>query len=150
MSETAAPRGCTAKRSRKMLLSTKVLQRKGSKTVLVRDWRVVNIPEEDTSQTDILALYRGVCDHTYDPLEPYTPSANEKDVPLRALIGKTQNGNDFQDIPLNVNVRDAVALFGVYIKFILCVDGQDSATQQLDVTDSDRNAFQVLCVKHVL
>ena len=45
-----------------------------------------------------------------------------------------------------MNVRDAVALFGVclYIKFILCVDGQESVTQQLAVTGGDRNVFQVL------
>ena len=49
------------------------------------------------------------------------PSANEKDVPLSALIGKTQNGRDFQDKPLNVNAKDAVTLF-VYIKLTVCVE----------------------------
>ena len=53
-------------------------------------------------------------------------------------------------IPLNVNVSDAVAFFGIYIKFIVLVDGQESATQQLAPTGGERKVFQVLCANHVL
>ena len=82
---------------------------------VARDWRVVNIPEEDVKQTDIFRLYVGIVDHTFDSLEPYNPPIGSRDAPVRTL--KTLNAKDFQDIPLNVCVADAVALFGVYIKF---------------------------------
>ena len=70
----------------------------------------MNISEEDVRRTDILCLYVGIVDHTFDSLEPYSPLVGSRDAPVRALIGKTQKA---KDIPLTVCVADAVALFGI-------------------------------------
>ena len=105
-----------------MLVSTRILIQNGRRTHVVRDWRVVSIPEEDASRTDILRLYTGICEHSYDALEPFSPPSESRNAPVRALIGRAQNAMDFQDVPLNVCVADAVSLFGVYIKFIIMLD----------------------------
>ena len=123
-------------------MSTRLLIQTGSKTQVARDWRVVNIPEEDVRRTDIFRLYVRIVEHTFDSLEPYSPPVGSKDAPVRALIGKTQNAKDFQDIPLNVCVADAVALFEVYIKFMIVL-AEDEAAVHIPSEDSRRNAFEV-------
>ena len=72
-----------------MLVSTRLLIQTGSKTQVARDWRVVNIPEEDVRRTDIFRLYVGIVDHTFDSLELYSPPLGSRDAPVRALIDKT-------------------------------------------------------------
>lgn len=100
-----------------MLVSTRVLTQTGSKMQVARDWRVVSIPEEDIRRTDILCLYTGIVDHTYNSLEPYSPPPGSRDVPL------------------NVCVADAVALFGVYLKFIVVLE-DDEATVRVPSKES--------------
>ena len=122
-----------------MLVSTRIVVQYGARTQIARDWRVVNIPEEDTRRTDILRLYRGIVGHIYDTLETYNPPIGADEAPLRAMIGQTQNAN-FQDIPLNVCLADTVALFGVYIKFIVNMLEEESIQ---DVSPVEKNAFSV-------
>ena len=37
---------------------------------MAREWRVVQVPEEDARITDISTLFTRILDHVYDPLEP--------------------------------------------------------------------------------
>lgn len=106
-------------RFRTMLVSTKIVRRFSSKSQVAREWRVVHIPEEDGRDVDLATLFTRIINHTYDPLEPFCPSNEEREAPIRAEIGKTQATTDFQGIPLSIRVADAIALFGVYIKFYL-------------------------------
>ena len=124
-----------------MLLSTKIFVRKGSKTTVAREWRVVSVPDEDCRRTDLLALYNCICNHVFDEMEPYCP-VDGGSFPVRAMIGNAQNTNQFQDIPLNVCVADAVGAFGLYIKYIVLVDGESVECTQ-GVTGHKRNAFEV-------
>ena len=78
-------------------------------------------------------------------MEPYCPDAvHGPNFLIRALIGNAQNTNDFQDIPLNVCVADAVNAFGMYIKYIVLVDGENVSECMQGVTGEKRDAFEVL------
>ena len=77
----------------------------------------MNIPDEDSRITDVATLFRRILEHVYDPLEPFAPTLADKDTPIRAVVGKSQQG-DFQDVPVKVYVADVV-MFGVYIKFYI-------------------------------
>ena len=69
-----------------MLLSMKIFVRKGSKTTVAREWRVVNVPDGNCRLTDLLALYNCICKHVFDQLEPYCP-VDGGSFPVQALIG---------------------------------------------------------------
>ncbi len=78
-------------------------------------------------------------------MEPYSP-----DPGLGPLIGNSQT-NNFQDLPLNVCVADAVSAFGLYINYIVLAETENqesSSMEEVTVTKSRRNAFDVswLCV----
>ena len=124
-----------------MLLSMKIFIRKGSKTTVAREWRVVNVPDEDCRRTDLLALYNCIRNHVFDEMEPYFP-VDGGSFPVQSMIGNAQNTNEFQDIPLNVYVADAVSAFGLYIKYIVLVDGESVECTQ-GVTGHKTNAFEV-------
>lgn len=47
-------------------------------------------------------LYVRIVDHTFDLLEPYSPTVRSRDARVSALLRKTQNAKDFQDIPLTL------------------------------------------------
>ena len=125
-----------------MLLSTKIFIRKGLKTTVVREWTVVNVPDEECRRTDLLALYNCICNHEFDKMEPYFRRVDAGSFPVWAMIGNAQNTNKLQDIPLNVCVPDAVSAFGLYIKYIVLVDGESIKCTQ-GVTGHKRNAFEV-------
>lgn len=56
-------------------------------------------------------------------------------------IGRSWNASDFEDVPLTVKVSDALALFGVYVKFFVqCEEPPCSSTS---IPGSGRNAFEV-------
>ena len=78
-----------------MLVSTKILRQYSDRTQVVREWRVVQVPEEDARTTDISTLFTRILDHVYDPLEPFRPLETDRDAPIRAEIGSSQNSTDF-------------------------------------------------------
>ena len=75
---------------------------------MARKWRVVQV--EDEWSTDISTLFTRILDRVYDPLEPFRPLETDRDAPIRAKIGSSQNSTDFQDIPVIVCIVDAVSL----------------------------------------
>ena len=75
-----------------MLISTRILRRYASKTLVARDWRVVDIPDENAATTNLSILYQNICSHSYDALEPFQPAPEDVDAPLKAEIGSTQTG----------------------------------------------------------
>lgn len=125
-----------------MLVSTKILRQYADRTQVVREWRVVQVPEEDACITDISTLFVRILDHVYDPMEPFRPLETGRDAPIRAEIGSSQNGTDFQGIPVTVCISDAVG-FGLYIKFYILHENEEASSSQ---TSRRRNAFEVsLC-----
>ena len=58
------------------------------------------------------------------------------------MIGNAQNTNEFPDIPLNVCVADGVSAFGLYINYIMLVDGGSVECTQ-GVTGHKRNTSEV-------
>ena len=100
-----------------MLVSTKILIQLSSKTTLARDWRVVNIPEEDSRTIDVATLFSRIAEHVYDPLEPLVLTAADATASIRAAVGASQQGS-FQGLPLAVCVADAIQ-FGIYMKFFI-------------------------------
>ncbi len=74
-----------------LLLSTKIDTTKGSDFRVVRDWRVVMIPD-DNNTLDVLSLYNGIGSHTFNQLEPFVG-----DKSVRAHVGRSQAGLDYQD-----------------------------------------------------
>jgi len=109
-----------------MLVSTKIVTRRGSKIVVSRDWRVVCVPDEESTRTTLLKLFEGICNHTYDDSEPYVPTNSSYS--LTAQIGTSQRPREFQDIPLAVCVADTISSFGVYITFTVVIDGSQSTS----------------------
>ena len=107
-------------------------------TTLARDWRIVNIPEEDSKAIDIATLFSRILEHVYDPLEPYLPTPADSTAPIRAAVGSSQQGS-FQDLPLNVRVADAVQ-FGLYLKFFI-IRGENEVS--VGTTSNIRNAAEV-------
>jgi hypothetical protein len=65
----------------------------------------------------------------------------DKNAPIRVQIGRSQNANDFQDVPLTVKVSDALALFGVYVKFFMQCEEPPCSSKS--IPDSGKNAFEV-------
>ena len=56
--------------------------------------------------------------HTYDALEPFRHS--KQDCPIQAQVGKAQDSQNFQDVPLIARLSEVVvAAFGKYFKFIV-------------------------------
>ena len=124
-----------------MLISTKILRKHSSKTTVVRDWRVVQVPEEDAAVTSISTLFKRLCDHVYDPMEPFQPTQTDKEAPVRAEIGSSQKGSDFQSIPLSVMLGDAVNLFGLYIKLYILVEEEEN--MDASAVPLEKNALEV-------
>ncbi len=122
-----------------MLLSTKILVQLSTKTTLVRDWRIVNIPNEDSRSIDVATLFSRILEHVYDPFEPFVPTTADISASIRAAIGGSQHG-DFQDLPLTVCVADVVQ-FGVYMKFFIISDPE--VIVACSSTSNIRNAAEV-------
>ena len=135
----------SSKRSRssllKMLLSSRVVFQFVSRTVLARDWRVVNVPDDESNVVNFIDLYTKIVEHSLDPLEPFVLPDDKKNAPIRVKIGRSQTSSDFQDVPLTVKVSEAVELFGLYVKFF--VQCEDLPCSSQSVPHSGRNAFQV-------
>ena len=99
----------------------------------------------------VLALYNCICMHVFDQMAPYCP-VDRGSFPVRALIGNTQNTNEFQDIPLNVCVADAVRAFGLYIMYIVILNGESVECIE-GVTDGHTHknpASSINCSKIIL
>lgn len=113
-----------------VLVSTKLLYQYVARTVLAREWRIVMIPEEESSMVTFVDLYNKIVDHSLDPMEPFILPEEHRNASIRVHIGKAQSGiNCFQAVPLAVKVMDAVSAFGMYVKFfVLCEDLQASST----------------------
>ena len=84
-------------------MSTKLFFQNSESTRVVREWRIVSIPDGNEG-IDVIGLYMGICSHSFDPMEPYVPV--EGDRPIRVQVGKEQMGKDYQDLsswlmPLN-------------------------------------------------
>ena len=77
--------------------STRILLQFCTRTTLVWEWRVVNIPNEDSRAMDVATLFRRILDQFYDSLEPFVPTPADYDASIRAAIGVSQQG-DFQDL----------------------------------------------------
>ena len=125
----------------KMLLSTRIVFQFAARTTLARDWRVVNVPDDESNNVNFIDLYVKIVEHSLDALEPLILPEDKKNAPIRVQIGRSQNASDFQDVPLTVKVSDALALFGVYVKFFVqCEEPPCSSTS---IPGSGRNAFEV-------
>ena len=83
-------------------MSTRIPPQFCTRTTFVGDWRVVNIPNEDSRAMDVPKIL--------DSLEPFVPTPADYDASIRAAIGGSQQG-DFQDLPLTVCVADVVHFF---------------------------------------
>ena len=122
-----------------MLLSTRIAVQYSTKTSVVRDWRVVNVPSEDSTTISVATLFSRILDHVYDPLEPFEPTSADRIAPIRAAVGSSQKG-DFQDLPLTVRVAD-VLTFGVYLKFFII--REDTALSCCSISSSSKNVTEV-------
>lgn len=109
---------------------------------MAREWRVVQVPEENARITDISTLFTRILDHVYDPLEPFRPLETDRDAPIRAEIGTSQNAADFQGIPVTVCIADAVSFFNLYVKLYILREYEET-TCLLQTAPRGRNAFEV-------
>ena len=108
-----------------LLVSTKIYAiNPGVATRVVRDWRVVMVPDDNNS-IDVLGLYEGIANHTFDLLEPFL--AFEGDKSIKAQIGRSQVAKDYPDIPLSVKLADAARSFGIYFKFFVLLGPKDAS-----------------------
>ena len=101
-----------------LLVSMKILFQSSVTTRVVREWRIVALPDGN-QDLDVVGLYRGICCRTFvgfDQLEPYV--AVEGDRPIRVQVGTSETGT-YQDIPLLVKVADTAKSFGIYFKFFV-------------------------------
>ena len=96
-----------------MLISTSIILKSSEKTQVLRDWAIVNVPEENSLTIDVLSLYKAIVSHTFDALETLNLPCELVDNPISAQIGKSPSSKDFQLLLL------AARLFGVYIKFFI-------------------------------
>ena len=103
-----------------------------------RDW---NIPDDESNAVNFLDVYTMIVKHALDPLEPFVLPEDKKNAPIRVKIGRSQNSSDFQDVPLSVKVSEAVALFGLYVKFFVLCEDLPCSSQSISV--SGRNAVEV-------
>ena len=118
-----------------MLLSTRIVFQFAARTALARDWRVVNVPDDESNNVNFIDLYVKIVEHSLDALEPFILSEDKKNTPIRVQIGRSQNASDFQDVPLTVKVSDALALFDMYVKFFVqCEEPPYSSKSQVSVT----------------
>ena len=117
--------------------ATKIILQYLARTAVARDWRVVMIPEGDVSVT-LADLYQCIVDHALDTLEPFVLLPEQKNVPIKAQIGKEQAGA-FQDIPMAVSISDAVPTFGVYIKFFVQCEEVQGACARVSVACRMKN-----------
>ena len=129
----------------RMLLSTKIFIGKGSKTSVVRDWRVVNIQDKDCRHTSFVQLYMQACVRAI--LSRCSPWSQLSD---SSVDWECQNINNFLDIPLNVCMADAINAFGMYIKYIVLVDSENVSECMQGVTGEKRDAFEVLTSVHMI
>lgn len=83
-----------------MLVSTRILYQYSSKTTVVRDWRVVSIPEEDSRSNDVATLFFRLC---------MTPSSADK-AGIRVEVGSSQAAS-FQGVPLTVSIAEFKILY---------------------------------------
>jgi hypothetical protein len=49
-----------------MLLSTKILLQYSCRTLVAREWQVVNLAEEEGDSVNIATLFNGIVKHLYD------------------------------------------------------------------------------------
>lgn len=126
------------------LLSTKIFRQHLERTQVVRDWRVVQVPEEDAQVIDISTLFTRIRDRVYDPSEPFQQLETDRDATIRAKIGDSKCCNDFQDIPVTgVCIADAESRFGHFIKLYI-LRGNEQATSSSHATRCGRrNASEV-------
>ena len=110
-----------------MLLSTKIIRQLSiNRKVVARDWRVCDVPEEDASQLSVGSFFERILSKTYDQLDPLNVEDGDRNASIRGEIGSSQKGNDFQSISLTVNIKDAVAHFGLYIKYYMLCENLQS------------------------
>ncbi len=123
-----------------MLISTVIIRKLAFRSVIAREWRVVQVPDEDCAATTIVVLYENICKHAYDPMEPFILSVVEEEAALMAQIGSSQTSSDFQSIPVTISIGDACSLFGIYLKLFLLVEQSPVAVV---VPVKQGNAFKV-------
>ena len=100
-----------------LLVCSKVVGRQRKARTLLRDWRIVSLGErgEELSFTD---LFTGIVEHRFDPSETLSLPSVYTGQPILCEIGQSKSG-DFQTVPVHVQVAEAVALFGIYIQFVI-------------------------------
>lgn len=127
-----------------MLVSTRIVSTCEGRNVVERDWRVVTIPEEDSLQASIADLFNGIVEHSFDPMEPFSPPPETQSYTVCAQVGQTKAG-DFQDVPLNARLSQVTDAFGLHYKFMLIVQLGELAgpLQTVRVDKPRRNAYEV-------
>ena len=126
-----------------MLVSTRVVLQYSARKVVVRDWRIVVIPEEDIATASVLSLFEAIVHHTYDALEPLILSPDQRDCPVQAQVNRTAPGS-FQDIPMTARLVELVEAFGMYIKFVLQLESATTpSAATCSTTQAGKNAMEV-------
>ena len=101
-----------------------VPQEFSTNTRVVRDWRVVSIPDEDSRSIDVATLFFRILDHVYDLMEPFNPYSADKKAAIYVEVGSSQAAS-FQGVPLSASIAELVA-FGSYLKFYILHEDQVS------------------------
>lgn len=114
-----------------------------SKKVVERDWRIVVVPDEEASDASVSSLFLAIVNHTYDSTEPFTLSPEKQDCPIQAQVGKSQDSQNFQDVPLIARLSEVVAAFGMYFKFFVQSELEQSPSPSIATPRPARNAFEV-------
>ena len=127
-----------------MLVSTKIILQYASKKVVKRDWRIVVIPDEDSSSASVMSLFQAIVDHTYDSAEPFTLAPENKDCAIQAQVGKAQDSQNFQNVPLTAPLSEVVASFDTYFKYFVQIElAPLKSSSSVDIPRPARNAFEV-------
>lgn len=121
-----------------LLVSTKIVVRRGGSRQCLRDWRIVALDDNGADVT-FLQLFTGLVSHTFDRNDPLLLSEDLAGKPLNCQLAPAKSG-DFQDVPLHVKVADAVPIFGIYVRFTI----DSSEEQQVQTAMLDCHFFLIL------
>ena len=126
-----------------MLVSTRIVVQYSSRKVVERDRRIVAVPDEEAETASLSSLFLAIVNHTYDAMEPFTLSIEKQDCPIQAQVGKAQDSQNFQDVPLIARLSKVVAAFGMYFKFIVQSELELLPSSSVATPRPVRNAFEV-------
>ena len=87
--------------------------------------------------------FKGSTDHSFDSMEPFSLSPEKQSSAIQAQVGKAQDSQNFQDVPLIAHLSEVVAAFGMYFKYVVLSDFEQPATSSVvAVPRPARNALR--------